>query len=122
MYTNLKKWILRSPLLRYVKSLCCHLLKLPDNSAVAEVVRLRGAMLVWPEQENVLRDLVGKVTSYESSGAWRSLEAYGLSPQMSRAQSRRNYLKIVRELHPDRGGDPQRFAAFQTAYESVVEN
>ncbi len=48
-------------------------------------------------------------------------EVLGVSPRASWEEVRRAYLRKVKDLHPDRGGDPERYIALQEAYERLKE-
>ncbi len=122
MYTNLGKWIVSGESFSFVKSLCCHLLNIPDDTAVREVrEKLQEATRTWTTQQRALHALKNKLASYETSDKWEVLRAHGLDENMARGELRRLYLKAIRDLHPDRGGDAHAFVQFNRAYKDVVE-
>ncbi|MDQ1512205.1 MAG: hypothetical protein QOC59_47, partial [Microbacteriaceae bacterium] len=46
-------------------------------------------------------------------------EVLGVAPSASDEDLRRAYRRLLRETHPDVGGDPLRFIAVQTAWERI---
>ncbi|MBX6423589.1 DnaJ C-terminal domain-containing protein [Thermosulfurimonas sp. F29] len=48
-------------------------------------------------------------------------EVLGVSPRAGWEEIRRAYLRRVKDCHPDRGGDPERYLALQEAYERLRE-
>ena len=46
-------------------------------------------------------------------------ESLGLSQNATSAEVRQSYLRLVKQFHPDRGGDPQRFMDVQGAYRAL---
>ncbi len=46
-------------------------------------------------------------------------EVLGISPGAGWEEIRRAYLRKVKDFHPDRGGDPERYLALQEAYEQL---
>jgi hypothetical protein len=49
-------------------------------------------------------------------------DKYGIECPDKCDDARREYLKVVRKIHPDKGGDEAEFKAFNQAYEAVVTN
>lgn len=55
----------------------------------------------------------------DSFAAPSPYEVLGVDPRASDAELRKAYRRLLRQTHPDTGGDPARFLAVQTAWASI---
>lgn len=74
--------------------------------------------------ETALQELLGRFWQrlYAGSGREDALAVLGLAPDASEMEIKDRYRRLVRDAHPDRGGDAAKFLRIREAYEVLIRH